>query len=155
MELHGRGAHRRCGRREARLVGRRAARRHPAPTPIVLPGLTNVTRIVTQSQSQGACALHGDGTATCWDQNGLHPITGIVDAVDIAGGFGFLCALRQNGAVRCSDGAINFPNIWDLQTLVTPVQRITPWCALEANGAVTCWGTGVQNLGRLQGFEGP
>lgn len=126
-----------------------------AQTPIVLPGLTNVTRVVTQSQSQGACALHGDGTATCWDQNGLHSITGIVDAVDIAGGFGFLCAIRQNGAVRCSDGAINFPNIWDLQNLVTPVQRITPWCALEANGAVTCWSNGVQNVGRLQGFEGP
>lgn len=125
-----------------------------ATTPVLLPGLSNVVR-VTSVGGQGACALHANGTATCWDQNGLHPINGILDGVEIAGLFGWLCAIRQNGGVRCSDGAINFPNVWDAPNLVTPVQKVTPICALEANGAVTCWDAGIQNVRHLEGFEGP
>jgi hypothetical protein len=125
------------------------------PTPVPIAGLSNVARIAISYF--GACALHVGGTVSCWNTNDpntpIQPVAGIVDAVDLAT-FGGVCVIRQNGSVRCSDRA-PLPNLWDPPGLALPVQKVTPYAALEANGAVTSWyGTYPQTF-RFKGFEGP
>ena len=121
-----------------------------APTPILLPGLSNVTRV--SGSVYTGCAAHADGTVSCWDPGGIHHPTSIVDAVEIEALIDGVCVLRQGGGVRCTDLS-NPPNVLDAIGIATPAKKITPGLILEANGAVSYWKN--TQLFKMRGFEGP
>jgi alpha-tubulin suppressor-like RCC1 family protein len=74
---------------------------------------TTATQVATDvTKVTPSCALHTDGTVTCWGDNsygqlgmtsGSGPVTieGLTDAVDLASGYDHNCAVRADGSVWC------------------------------------------------------
>ena len=122
-----------------------------------------------------ACAILADDTVKCWGSNQLgqlgdgttsptaaaRPVSGLANAIDIACGSSFSCAVvgaapgDPAGAVRCwgngtsgqlGDGAgtsASTPVVAGAMTTATQVTaRAAHACALLANGRVMCWGEG-------------
>ena len=122
-----------------------------------------------------SCALRQGGTISCWGANGsgqlgdgtggadgdrsLVPVdvAGIFDAVDVAAGDGYSCALRQGGTISCwganwfgqlGDGIGGIDGIFSLvPVLVAGIFDALALaaggahsCALRQGGAISCWG---------------
>ena len=82
--------------------------------PVGVDGITDITAITAGSYH--SCALHQDGTITCWGNNQYGQlgngatsyfssvpvgVLDIIDATAITAGWGHSCALHQTGAVSC------------------------------------------------------
>jgi alpha-tubulin suppressor-like RCC1 family protein len=136
-------------------------------TPVPVANLAGpATKVVVGSAH--TCALLAGGSVQCWGYgldgqpgNGTTPtsqltpvtVAGIANAVDLAAGSEFSCAVLQGGTVECwgenSDGALgNGTNV--TSSVPVPVVGLTSAtkvacgsahaCALLAGGAVACWG---------------
>ena len=133
--------------------------------PVQVLNITDATAIA--SGSRYSCALHRNGTISCWGNNWVGQlgngqsgdnahssvpvqVTGISDATAINTG----CALRQNGTISCwgenSLGQLGNGQVGDHSSVPVQVTGITDataintggWqsCALHRNGTVSCWG---------------
>lgn len=78
-----------------------------------VPDIADATQIAAGSGSV-ACALLGNGRMTCWDLHtqGAHPseVAGITDAVQIAVGVTYSCAIRRKGSVVCTGTNFQYLN---------------------------------------------
>ncbi len=141
--------------------------------------LRNVVSITSGDhphQELHLCALHGDGTVSCWGAgregqlgrgepfSGYLPekVAGISDAVALAAGSDHTCALHARGRVSCwGSGALGQLGGATLSSVTVP-ERVpdigdAAWidagpssnCVIHTGGALTCWGYGggAGNLG--------
>jgi alpha-tubulin suppressor-like RCC1 family protein len=131
------------------------------PTPIEVPGLTDVTGIAS-SEGDFDCALRANGTVACWGKNWatykIHDTPWIVpdlgNVAEIAVGNTFACARVTDGTVRCwgsafggelGDGKMAGT---DVPTRVLTVEGAVELalagaagCALTSTGGMWCWGS--------------
>ncbi len=136
-------------------------------TPLQVDDLTDATDVSVGGAV--ACALHATGVPVCWGYNNSHgalgngtylsartptAVVGITDAVAIAAGGSFGCALRRTGAVACwgsnalvgslGDGSLDDTLVSTSVVGITDATEITAGdghaCALRAGGTVSCWG---------------
>ena len=139
--------------------------------PVQVIGITDATAITTSSSH--TCALHQDGTISCWgdnyngqlgngqsggnaDSSVPAQVLGITDAIAIAARGGNSCALHQDGTISCwgsnSHGHLGNGRIGDdadssIPVQVTGISDATAInaggrqsCALHRNGTISCWG---------------
>lgn len=133
-----------------------------------------------------SCALRSDGKVSCWgddaggalgqgementagrDRSGVRRVINLGDAIDLASGDGFACAVRKSGEVVCwgrndsaqlGDGsklasrATPSP-IANVEDAVAIAAAGASACAVRKNGAVLCWG--VNDKGQLGRPAGP
>ena len=135
--------------------------------------LRNVVSITSGDhphQELHLCALHGDGTVSCWGAgregqlgrgepfSGYLPekVPGISDAVALAAGSDHTCAIHASGQVSCWGGN-GLAQLGDGPgPPVTAPQRVpglrgvehidagpSSTCAIAAGGTLACWGYGV------------
>ena len=135
-------------------------------TPVDVLGITSgAVRITVLRHS--ACAVTGSGGVMCWGyggsgQNGngtanqyatAVPVTGITNAIDVAGSYQHVCARLSTGSMRCwgwnGYGQLATGNTSNSTTPVavadlTDVRDLSTGygfsCALSAKGVVWCWG---------------
>jgi hypothetical protein len=117
-----------------------------------------------------ACALHATGIPVCWGHNNTHgalgngtrlpartptAVVGIADAVAVATGGSFGCALRRAGTVSCwgangpigdlGDGTLDDSVVSTSVVGITDATQISAGdghaCALRGTGTVSCWGS--------------
>ena len=123
--------------------------------PVEVTGITDATQITAGSSH--TCALHQDGTITCWGRSN-YEVQGIIDATQITAGSSHTCALRQTGTITCwgRNGAGQLGNGQsrygddDVPSEKVDVLGITDaiqitagsshTCALRQTGNITCWG---------------
>ena len=94
---------------------------YASAVPLAVVGVVDATAIATGGEHSGpehSCALHEDGTVSCWGNNGVGQlgngqsgdsavssvpvrVAGITDATAIAAGGGHSCALREGGTISC------------------------------------------------------
>lgn len=153
-----------------------------------LAGLRNVVAIsLSDDPNLGlhACALHSDGTISCWgaggdgqlgqgDTNDYYlPVTvpGISDAVAVSAGASHTCALHRDGGVSCwgrnhhsqlGDGttrpSYSPQRVPGLSDAVTVAVSSGLSCAVHRDGSLWCWGWPVTSEEADSGprrFEGP
>lgn len=96
-----------------------------------------------------ACALHSDGTVSCWTSStSAEPIAGLSGVQEIVGGAGPLCVRTSDGAVRCADatqGTLSFAPIAAISGAQQIVAGSSHACARLRDNSVRCWGDGTQN----------
>jgi alpha-tubulin suppressor-like RCC1 family protein len=139
------------------------------PTPAVVDGLGEVPLVATGSSH--ACAVHGDGTLSCWGSNDHGqlgdgttnqqlmpvPVAFLGGAVEAAAGFYHTCALASDGTVRCwgdnssgqlGDGSTNNRMTASLPVAIDGVAHIAAGhhhsCAIKRDGTLWCWGANGQ-----------
>lgn len=112
-----------------------------APRPV--PGVTDVVQLRATSVNEGICAVHGDGTVTCWTST--HPprtIAGVSGVRSLAvTGFGS-CAIVADDRVRCFAHSLDDPRIQD--HVVSDAREIAArtgddFCLVDSSGGVRCW----------------
>jgi alpha-tubulin suppressor-like RCC1 family protein len=140
------------------------------PTPIAVPGVTNV--LAVSGHSGGACALITGGTVQCWGEGGdgelgngdvnatnSGPVVvmGLTDAVSISVGAttATICAVRSNGHAVCwgnngndelgngvtsTDDAYAPVAVANLTNVMEIAAGSSSTCALLSTGTVSCWG---------------
>jgi hypothetical protein len=118
-------------------------------------GLTDATMLAANGYH--ACALHADGTVSCWGLlNGSAvplPVAELSDVAMIAAGRESACALRYDGSVWCwgpdEEGNAGAPEVIDGVADATFLAAgETHGCAVIADGSVRCWGSnGAGELG--------
>jgi alpha-tubulin suppressor-like RCC1 family protein len=84
--------------------------------PVEVPGLTDVVSIHSHADADHTCALHGDGTVSCWGSNTngqlgtdsanttgdlASKVPGLSDIVAVSVGADHSCALPEEGAPWC------------------------------------------------------
>ena len=133
--------------------------------PVEVAGITDATAITAGSAH--SCALHEDGTISCWGRNtwgGLGDktdddssvpaaVADITDATAIAAGGGHSCALHQNGTISCwgnneygqlGDKTDDDSSVPAAVAGITDATAITAGyahsCALHQNSTISCWG---------------
>ena len=94
---------------------------YASAVPLAVVGVVDATAIATGGEHSGpehSCALHEDGTVSCWGNNGVGQlgngqsgdsavssvpvrVAGITDATAIAAGAEHSCALREDGTISC------------------------------------------------------
>ena len=139
----------------------------PQPSPVNGPG--GAVGISQGMIASHACAVHQNGSVTCWGQNShgqlgtgkLDPsltqeqVIGLEDSIAVATGYIFSCAVQWNGVVRCwgwnASGALGIGNL-DAKTYPKPVTVVGVsdavqvvagnhyGCARTSSGSVYCWG---------------
>jgi len=137
------------------------------PTP--LPGPGSAVALSRGMVLSHACAVHGNGSVTCWGDNqkgnlgngGFAPsptqtqVIGLEDSVAVAVGYIFSCAVQWNGEVRCwgwnASAALGIGNM-DAKSYPKPVPVPGVFdavqvvagnhyaCARSSSGQVHCWG---------------
>ena len=135
--------------------------------PVRVLGITDATAITAGGDH--SCALHRDGTISCWGRNpdgqlgnGTNrgssvpvQVTGITDATAIAAG-GNSCALRQGGTISCwgyngrgelgngQSGRNAHSSVPVQVTGISDAAAISASgshsCALHQDGTISCWG---------------
>ncbi len=133
-----------------------------------------------------SCALRVDGKIACWgddaggalgqgepddagasDRTGVRRVINVGDAVDLASGDGFSCAVRKSGEVACwgrndngqlgdasKDASRATPGpISNVDDAVAIAAGSAQACAVRRTGAVVCWG--VNDKGQLGRPAGP
>ncbi|MCK7593616.1 hypothetical protein [Pseudomarimonas salicorniae] len=150
-----------------------------SPTPVDVPGVTNVRMIRAASAGRGTCVVDNADQVTCWGSPFGGP-TGInnhetpdrlsgVDRIAV-GAFGG-CALLGNGSVKCwgngSSGELGYdPSVEDFRVEARTVPGLSDstvthiaagWfhrCAALSSGKVRCWGQNFNGeLGRGSSSE--
>ena len=134
--------------------------------PVKVPGITDATAITAGGIH--TCALHQNGTISCWGgdalgngQNAVSPVPvqvfDITDATAItAGSRRHTCALHQNGTISCWGGGFygelgngqsgrNANSLIPMQVFgITDATAIAAGyqhsCALHRDGTMSCWG---------------
>jgi alpha-tubulin suppressor-like RCC1 family protein len=121
-------------------------------SPVILEALSDVADIAF-STSEG-CALHLDGTVSCW-RSGLGPtkVAGVAGAKAISGNDINFCALLADATVKCWGGnpgrSLIPTSTAEEITTALPIEGLTDvvevrgygaWCALRKDGTVMCWG---------------
>ena len=94
---------------------------YASAVPLAVVGVVDATAVATGGEHSGpehSCALHEDGTVSCWGNNGVGQlgngqsgdsavssvpvrVAGITDATAIAAGAEHSCALREDGTISC------------------------------------------------------
>ena len=141
--------------------------------PVEVAGITDATAITTGGTLGGgwhSCALHQDGTISCWGDNEYGQlgngtdtrssvpvgVVGITDATAIAAGWFFSCALHEGGTISCwgrnNHGQLGNEESGDESEFSEPVKvegitdatAITTGdehsCALHEGSTISCWG---------------
>ena len=140
-----------------------------APTRSVTD-LADATRLAAGSYH--SCALRMTGDVVCWGDNQTAelgnrtvgsrsavpvPVLGLANAMFLAAGHNYSCALRAPGTVLCwgndDTGAVSgvpgtlLGNVWEARVveglpddLIDLATGDTHACAVEASGSVWCWG---------------
>ncbi len=136
--------------------------------PVKVQGISDATAITAGGSH--SCALHQDGTISCWgnnnygrlgngtageDEGSLVPVEvrGITDATAITAGVANSCALHEDGTISCwgdnfygqlgngTDKSSLVPvqvlGITDATTITTAEYHS---CALHQDGTISCWG---------------
>ena len=132
-----------------------------------------------------SCALRSDATVLCWGDDaggalgrgdakdgngqareGVQRVINLDDAIDLAAGDGFNCAVRQSGEVACwgrndkgqlgdgsSDGSRAMPGpVAGIEDAIAITTATAQACAVRKSGAVMCWGANDDGqLGRAAG----
>lgn len=126
-----------------------------------VPGVAHVVAI--DGNYDYVCSLDREGSVHCWGSVWTHerqrlwpkqiPLAGPARQIVVSGGAG--CALLASGQVQCWGVATCMPGMRlkgfielteELETIELPVEPIQlsagmgTWCALDRQGAVTCWG---------------
>jgi alpha-tubulin suppressor-like RCC1 family protein len=143
---------------------------HYVPAPVAVAGITDAVAVGAGSGSH-RCALHVDGTVSCWGTNDINGaglgdgvstvsstpvnVSGLSDALAISSGGNHSCALRRTGSVVCwgdnQRGALGDGTATSSKAPVTVVgvddavsisAGAAHTCALRRTGAVACWGGG-------------
>lgn len=116
------------------------------------------------------CGLRGDGSVSCFDEQGIYEASG--DVTDLSSDYGYSCLLDGVGAVSCFDrdpsvtwsmlGSMQLPTSDIPQPVMSPAAPVTAApsgvtlsriavgqshaCGIEASrddtGPVVCWGSG-------------
>lgn len=137
--------------------------------PVEVIGIDDAIDIATGANH--TCALHQDGTISCWghnyyrqlgngDQHGADSsvpvrVSSIDDATAVAAGEKHSCALRRDGTVLCwgdnesqqlrRNQTISFSSLPVQVEGIADVKDISAGsfhtCALHRDGAVSCWGS--------------
>ncbi len=109
------------------------------------------------------CAIRPDGTPMCWGFNvqgvlgdpsypldtsrGIGPVVGLADAIDIALGYGYACAVLSDGSVHCwgnGDGTalpVSLPETATHVAVAAIAGQVTI-CAIASSQSVYCWTPG-------------
>jgi alpha-tubulin suppressor-like RCC1 family protein len=147
-------------------------------TPVRVSGVTDA--IALSAGGDHTCVLRSDGTVLCWGDtvgdgamiasvpsirlNAIATpvaVPGLVDAIAIAAGGSFTCALRSDGTVVCwgnnTDGQLGDGTttsrptarpVTGLSGVVAISAGTAHTCALTFDGRVACWGAdGDEELG--------
>lgn len=143
-------------------------------TPVQVSNLTGAVSIAAGYAH--TCAVLMDGTARCWGSDSTGqigdgsqgagtnrlspvPVSGISNAVSIAGGEGHTCALLADATVRCwganasgqlGDGTTTqrpLPVVSGLTNAVALSTGSSHTCAVRSDGTAWCWGD--NNQGKL------
>jgi alpha-tubulin suppressor-like RCC1 family protein len=117
-------------------------------------GITDALAVTTGDDH--ACALHADGTVSCWGAGATSPalVSDLADVRQVSAGVRFTCARLAAGTVSCW-GANAFGQLGNGTTAdaatPTPVLQISDArhvaagsrhaCAVLATGGVACWGS--------------
>ena len=137
-----------------------------SPVPVKVENINDATAIAAGSLH--TCALHEDGTVSCWGQNWYgqlgsgtlrnlvapEKVAGITDATAIAAGGSHTCALQEGGVISCwgnnDQGQLGISQ--SLRLSAVPMQAevaqdaymlaagSSHTCALLEEGSITCWG---------------
>ncbi len=134
--------------------------------PVPVSSLDHVVSIA--SGDFGTCAVRDDGTVSCWGNGSVGqlgngatgifsnipvPVTGLSNAIAVAAGSNYFCALLANGGVSCwgSNGSGQLGNsntqqrsvpdaVSGLQDAVAIDAGDNHTCAVRAEGSAVCWG---------------
>lgn len=134
--------------------------------PVKVENINDATAITAGSRH--TCALHQDGTVSCWGQNWYgqlgsgtlrnlvapEKVAGINDVTAITAGGSHTCALQEGGAISCwgnnDQGQLGLSQ--SLRLSAVPMQvdvaqdahmlaaGSSHTCALLEEGSITCWG---------------
>jgi len=135
-------------------------------TPVPVQGLSDAVQL--SASYEHTCAVRVGGAVTCWGRNvqgalgdgTIGPrstfavnVLGLGDAVGVAAGSDFTCALRESGAVSCwganthgqlgINSLVNSPvplSVSGLSGATQVAAGIRHACARLISGSVVCWG---------------
>jgi alpha-tubulin suppressor-like RCC1 family protein len=128
----------------------------------VLVGTLGAAEGLSITEARTGCIRRATGEVACYERGPDHvaPVAGLNDAVAIAHGGSFACALRQNGRVMCWGrnhvGQLGIGHVSDMrERQAEPVEVVdledvvaisaysqnAHACALRRDGAVLCWGS--------------
>jgi alpha-tubulin suppressor-like RCC1 family protein len=144
-------------------------------TPVTVSGITDATAVAAGGSQ--TCALLSGGSVDCWGSNNSgdlgigdleeggkevastpQKVTGITDAIAIAAGSDYTCAVLSGGSVDCwganAYGTLGYETSVEDIFVPLPVDGITDatgivaggnhTCALLSGGHVDCWGANGQ-----------
>ena len=152
----------------------------PAAGPVVVPDLEDAVQVAVGELQ--TCARRRSGRVVCWGYggyriddgapgprpDGAHPVEmPIEDAIDVAVGTRFACAVRATGRIACwgeltdatRGGLPEGPPgtlIYEVQDLANAVRVAVGMrhaCAMTAGGSVYCWGNNT--AGQIGDRSGP
>ena len=133
--------------------------------PLEVTGITDATAITTGSRH--SCALHRDGTISCWGHNAYNQlgngtnvssssplqVADITDATAITTGSRHSCTLHEGGTISCwganssgqlGNGTYGISSSHVQVADITDATAITAGaghsCALHQTGTISCWG---------------
>ena len=138
---------------------------------VAVNGLTTAARVAAGDEF--ACALLADGTAKCWalGEKGQRgdgtfnqfsgvpvAVSGLTNAVSLAGGYNHACALLADGSMRCwgdnASGQLGNPSTPTGSSVPVTVSGINDaiafttgafhTCAVPADRTLRCWGLNEQ-----------
>ena len=136
--------------------------------PVKVESINDAIAVAVSPTSNHSCALHQNGTISCWGDNGWGQlgngtnensalpvqVSSITDATAISLGLSFSCAVRENGTVACWGsshleylGALRQPDSESLPGVIpgiTDAVSITSGysdsCVLREGGTIACHG---------------
>ena len=134
--------------------------------PVKVENINDATAITAGDRH--TCALHQDGTVSCWGQNWYGQlgsgtlrnlvtpakVAGIADAVAIAAGSSHTCAIQESGTISCwgNNDQEQLGLSQSLRLSAVPMQAevakdaymlaagSSHTCTLLKEGSITCWG---------------
>ena len=122
----------------------------PTRSPNTIPGMPPTTDLALGSNT--SCALHSDATASCWGWVDIYQYPTLtvretpravaafddVHAIGVLSAWGFPCALRSDGAVRC---AVEMGATIDIDAPASIALSTSGWfgCGLHEDGTATCF----------------
>ena len=133
-----------------------------------------VQKLMFHSWGDGGCAVLETGALTCWGSFSSTVPADLGPVKDVSLGLGFICALRVDDTVICSDStsgptisgcgegsSCDHPNLIvpdDLEPVQSIQSKMHRTCALTQSNEVRCWGILLEgqppeNLGPVQSLS--